>query len=289
MAVWRRWVACVISAALSIAMTDASRGGAPLRVMTSFYPMYIHTLNVVRGVPGVEVANLTPQVTGCLHDYQLTPADLVRLTRADALIINGAGMESFTDRVARQAPKIKIIQASEGIPLAGDGNPHVWVSISLAIRQVQNIAAGLAALDPDHAAAYGANAAAYGKRLEELRARMQENLKDIKRRDIITLHEAFPYFASEFGLRVVGVIEREPGSEPGAKELAAMIRMVRERGVKAIFTEPQYPRSAADAIAAETGVKVYLLDPAVSGAMDADAYVRAMEGNLRVLKEALGK
>ena len=265
----------------------AASWGKPLRVVTSFYPMYIHVLNVTRDVPGVEVTNLTPQVMGCLHDYQLSPADLVHLMRADVLVVNGAGMESFLDRVARQAPDVRVIRASEGIPLLG-ANPHVWVSVTLAIRQVRNIAAGLAALDPEHAAAYGANADAYGRRLEALRERMRAGLKDLKHRDIITLHEAFPYFAQEFGLRIAGVVEREPGSEPGAKELAETIRLVRARGVTALFAEPQYPRSSADVIATETGAKVYMLDPAVSGAPEADAYIRAMETNLRVLQEALG-
>lgn len=288
MAYSRRLGVCLLSVALGLAASLEARAGATLRVMTSFYPMYIHALNVAGGVPGVDVTNLTPQVTGCLHDYQFSPADLVRLTRADVLIVNGAGMESFLDRVASQAPKVKIIHASEGIELTADRNPHVWVSISLAIRQVRTIEAGLSRLDPVHAPAFRDNAAAYVRRLEELRDRMRSRLKGIRHRDIVTLHEAFSYFADEFGLRIVGVVEREPGSEPGAKELAALIRLVRERGVKAVFAEPQYPRSAADAVAAETGARVYVLDPAVSGAMDADAYLRAMEANLKVLEKALG-
>lgn len=284
---WQRWIAYGMVAAWGCARAAESGSGLPLRVVTSFYPMYIHALNITHGVPGVELANLTPQVTGCLHDYQLTPADLIRLTRADVLVVNGAGMESFLDRVARQVPKVRVLYASEGISLLG-GNPHVWVSPSLAMRQVRTIAAGLATLDPGHAAAYGANAEAYGKRLEALRERMCQGVKDLKSRNIITLHEAFPYFADEFSLRIVGVVEREPGSEPGARELAGTIRLVRERSVKALFAEPQYPRSSADVIAAETGAKVYMLDPGVAGPMEADAYIKTMEKNLQVLKEALG-
>jgi zinc transport system substrate-binding protein len=283
---WRRWITCGVAAAMGCAMS-AESWGKPMRVVTSFYPMYIHSLNVAHDVPGVEIINLTAQAAGCLHDYQLSPDDLVRLSRADVLVVNGAGMESFLDRVVRQAPGVKVINASEGISLLG-ANSHVWLSVSLAMCQVQNIAAGLAAIDPDHAAAYAANAEAYGKRLDALRRSMQAGLKDLKRRDIITLHEAFSYFAEDFGLNIVGVIQREAGTAPGAKELAATIRLARASGVKALFAEPQYPRSSADVIAAETGAKVYLLDPVVSGAKNADAYIRAMEENLRVLKEALG-
>jgi zinc transport system substrate-binding protein len=283
---WRQWIICGMAAAMGCAMS-AESWGKPMRVVTSFYPMYIHALNVVHDVPGVELINLTSQAAGCLHDYQLSPDDLVRLSRADALVVNGAGMESFIDRAVRQAPGVKVINASEGISLLG-ANSHVWLSVSLAMCQVQNIAAGLAAIDPDHAAAYAANAEAYCRRLDALRKSMQAGLKDLKRRNIITLHEAFSYFAEDFGLNIVGVIQREAGTAPGAKELAATIRLARASDVKALFAEPQYPRASADVIAAETGAKVYLLSPVVSGAKDSDAYIRAMEENLRVLKEALG-
>ena len=80
---------------------------------------------------------------------------------------------------------------------------------------------------------------------------------------------------------------QEPDSQPNAKELAETIRMIKESGVKAVFAEPQYPQSAADIVAAESGAKVYILDPAVTGEETKDAYLNAMEQNLEVLKEAL--
>ena len=82
-------------------------------------------------------------------------------------------------------------------------------------------------------------------------------------------------------------MNREPDSQPNAKELAETIRMIKESGVKAVFAEPQYPQSAADIVAAESGAKVYVLDPAVTGEDNRDAYLDAMEQNLEVLKEAL--
>jgi zinc transport system substrate-binding protein len=116
---------------------------------------------------------------------------------------------------------------------------------------------------------------------------MHEGLKDIQSRDIITFHEAFPYFAREFNLKIVAVIEREPGSEPSAKELAETIDIVKKAKVKALFAEPQYPTKAAEAIARESGAKLYTLDPSVTGPMTADAYVAIMEKNLAELRKAL--
>ena len=116
---------------------------------------------------------------------------------------------------------------------------------------------------------------------------MEESLADISNRDIITFHEAFDYFAEEFDLNIVSVIEREPGSEPNARDLADIIDLVNETGVHALFVEPQYPETAADVIAAETDAQVYTLDPGVSGDMDKDAYIDIMNNNLKVLKNAL--
>ena len=108
---------------------------------------------------------------------------------------------------------------------------------------------------------------------------------------IVTFHEAFPYFAKEFGFDIVAVIEREPGSEPGAGELAKTMDLIREKRVSALFTEPQYSPKAAETIANETGAKVYSLDPFVTGTEDApaDSYETAMLKNMDELKLALTK
>ena len=261
-------------------------------IATSFYPMYLATANIAAGVPGVRVINLTKPTTGCLHDYQLTTEDLKMLSGAEVFVMNGGGMESFIEKVVAQLPRLIVVDASKDIALVTDpggaGNPHVWVSVSGAIQQVKNIAEGLAAADPGHALLYRRNAAAYVAKLDALKSEMHSGLKGITHRDIITFHEAFPYFASEFGLNIAAVIEREPGSEPSAGELAATIRLVRRKNIKALFAEPQYPAKAAETIARETGAKVYSLDPVASGPMDdPNYYLTAMEKNLSVLQEAL--
>ena len=265
---------------------------ATVKIMTSFYPMYIATLNVAKGVPGVEVLNLTQPQTGCLHDYQMTTEDMIHLSHANVFVVNGAGMEAFLDKVIAQLPALKIVKASEGIELIkGQGeegdNAHVWVSVSLHIRQVENITAQLAKLDPTHAAQYRKNGADYVERLDQLRKKMHEGLKAIRSRDVITFHEAFPYFAKEFNLHISAVIEREPGSEPSAKELAGTIEIVKKANVKALFVEPQYPAKSADTIARESGATLYTLDPAVTGPLTPDAYIEIMEKNLAELRKAL--
>ena len=267
-----------------------ARADEPLRVVTSFYPVYVAALNVTADVPGVEVHNLTSPHIGCLHDYQLTAGDVRQLADADLLLANGAGMETFLGKVKEQSPSLRVVEASEGIPLM-DGNPHVWVSFEGASRQVDNIAEALALAAPEKADAFRANAATYKAALAALDEKMKSSLAPYAGTPIVTFHEAFPYFARDYKLDLVGVIAREPGTEPSARELADTIGLVRERKVKALFAEPQFPDKSAQVISRETGVKVHELDPVVTGPSEPSearrAFLRAMEKNLGVLQEAL--
>ncbi|MDD5045011.1 MAG: metal ABC transporter substrate-binding protein [Candidatus Omnitrophica bacterium] len=262
-----------------------------IKVVASFYPMYIMAKNVVKDVPGVSLESLTSPFSGCLHDYTLTTQDMKKLAHAQVFVANGAGMESFLGRVITQYPGLKIIELSRGVALikgsanTGD-NPHVWVSISDAIREVKNLGRALAEYDPPHKELYEKNTAAYVVKLEILREKMHKGLAPYQARPMITFHEAFPYFAREFGFKIVAVVEREPGSEPSARELADTIKIIKKNNIAALFSEPQYPAAAARVIAQETGARVYVLDPAVTGPDDADAYIKIMENNLATLKRA---
>ena len=303
----------ILSALLcaAVCLTGFSGCGTPakessrLKLLASFYPIAIMVLNITDGVEGVAVESMAQQQTGCLHDFQMTTADMKKAETADAFLINGAGMEGFLDKISDQLPELPVIDSSTGIPLIASGedhhhdggeghdhdqedyNPHLWVSITNCMEQVRNLSEGIIALDPEHEAEYRENTETYLEKLSALRDKMHSALDHVKNKDIITFHEAFPYFAEEFGLHIAAVINREPDSQPSAKELADTIRLVRETGVKALFVEPLYPETSADIIAAETGAQVYVLDPAVSGEWDKNAYLTAMESNLQVLAQAL--
>ena len=303
----------ILSALLcaAVCLTGFSGCGTPakessrLKLLASFYPIAIMALNITDGVEGVAVESMAQQQTGCLHDFQMTTADMKKAETANAFLINGAGMEGFLDKISDQLPELPVIDSSTGIPLIASGedhhhdggeghdhdqedyNPHLWVSITNCMEQVRNLSEGIIALDPEHEAEYRENTETYLEKLSALRDKMHSALDHVKNKDIITFHEAFPYFAEEFGLHIAAVINREPDSQPSAKELADTIRLVRETGVKALFVEPLYPETSADIIAAETGAQVYVLDPAVSGEWDKNAYLTAMEINLQVLEQAL--
>ena len=183
----------------------AAQTNGQTTIVTSFYPMYVLTLNVTDGIDGVTVQNMAEQNVGCLHDYQLQTRDMVTLEGADALVINGGGMEQFMDKVLTLRADLPVIDASEGIAMfpsdethdhdahAHDEhdelyNAHVWLDPSRAIKQVQNIADGLAEADPAHAAAYQENAAGYIERLTALDDELKAQLAPFAGADIITFH-----------------------------------------------------------------------------------------------------
>lgn len=273
--------------------TAEKKTAEPFRIATSFYPMYVATINITDGVDGVEVYNMTKPQTGCLHDYQLMTDDMKTLEKADAFVINGAGMEDFMDKVTEQQKKLKVIDASRGIELIHDeegDNPHVWLSVTDAIAQTRNIADQLKEADPAHAAQYEKNAAAYIEKLTSLKSEMHAALDNVPHKDIVTFHEAFPYFAKEFNLNIIGVVEREPGTEPTPTELQETIEQVNALPSKVLFTEPQYSPAAAETIARETGAKIYTLDPVVTGEATPqakNAYIDTMKKNMKILQEAL--
>ena len=275
---------------LFAAVGMSSAAFASLRVVTSFYPVYVAAVNVAEGVEGTEIHNLAAPHVGCLHDYQLTAGDARKLSEARLFLANGGGMETFLDKVRAQNTDLEVVDTSKGITLI-EGNPHFWVSPLLAARQADNIARAMSAADPVNAARYAANAAAYNSKLADLSLRMKSGLAASRGAPVVALHDALPYFARDFGLDIVGVIEREPGHDPSARELAAIVDLVRAKNVKAIIVEPQYSDKAAQTVARETGAKVCLFDPVATGPSDPrrarGAYLRAMEKNLDVLREAL--
>lgn len=235
---------------------------------------------------------------GCLHDFQIQSEDLKNIEKSSAFIINGAGMENFLKKVTDEIPQIKIIDSSKNIELLENNchhhhsheheyNPHIWMSIDNYIKQTENISEGLIESDPENEEKYKKNCEEYVSKLKNLKNDITLKLKDVHGKSIITFHEAFPYFANEFGLNIPDVINHDPESEPSAKQISKTINVMRENNINSLFIEPQYKSTAAETISKETGAKIYTLDPAVTGENSKDAYIEIMNKNADTLKEAL--
>lgn len=271
-------------------------------VVTSFYPIWLLTRNLTMDIPELDVRNLAAPETGCLHDYQLQTGDMKVLDAADLFLINGAGMESYLTPVMNAFPELKIVEASAGIELLTDTmgaeigereesvNAHIWLDARNAIRMTENLAQGLAEAFPQYADRIDENRDRAVEKLTQLDESLKEGLSGLKHRDIITFHEAFPYFAKAYGLNVVAVVNREPGETVSPVQMAELIRIVKELDNPPLFTEPQYEELNAQIIARETGTSVFQLDPIVTGPgedVPYDWYEQRMLQNMDILRQAL--
>lgn len=218
------------------------------------------------------------------HSYEPTPADVAKVANCAVLIVNGAGLEAFLERLLRNVGGERlIIEASaglvsrtvkEGEAVEQEGeheheheheheiDPHFWLDPNLAIRYVENIRDGLSQADPQGATVYAAHAAAYIAQLQELDAWIREQVAQIppERRLLVTNHESFGYFADRYGLRIVGTIipSVSTGAAPSAQQLARLVDAIRESGAPAIFLEMGSNPKLAQQLAQETGIKVVM-------------------------------
>lgn len=269
----------------------AARAGER-QIVATMYPMEVAVLNIVQGTREVKVSLLASRGDGCLHDYHLTPRDMATLSRADLVVANGAGLEPFLEAVTNQFPSVRVIEASRGIALlpGPDGvNGHVWLSPGRHARQVESIAEGLAAWDPGQGALYRTNAARYAARLRDLHHGMELEIRRFPVRKLVTLHDAFAYLAQDTGLEVVATLEREPGEVPSAGALAALLGRIRDESVRVVFDESDTPDGTLVMLARQAGLRRAVLDPVVTGAVDTESYLKAMERNLFTLRKELGE
>ncbi len=229
------------------------------------------------------------------HTYQPEPRQMKALSEARVLVLNGLGLEFWADKAVQAAsnPNLMVVKTGEGIATLADdddhlhpgGNPHVWVSPVLAIRQVGAVRDAFEKADPEHTAEYTANASRFIGELKKLDADIRDQVKNWKTKGFITLHPSWLYFAHEYGLEEVASIERSPGREPTPSEMREVIDLARKLHAKAIFAEPQFSAKAAQVVASETGAKVVFLDP-YGEPPDYD-YVKTMRANLEKMSEAL--
>jgi zinc transport system substrate-binding protein len=288
------------------------------RVVTSFPPLYCFAVNVA----GDDVAVKTAMTSQGPHHFDPKPSDARLVSKADLFIINGLGLD---ERIAQKMkggsgnPKLQVLdlgrrfseeELEEGCACGhehghthdhghdhGGRDPHVWLGIGFAVKQVEGIRDGLKEADPAHAADYDRRAAEYGSKLRKLEADGKAMLKDKKDRKFVTFHESLAYFAKTFDLEIADVIEKVPGQEPTVQELAKLVESCKEHNVRVIAVEPQYSgQSSAESILRELRrqgvadpvlVEIDPLETAQEADLTADWYERKMRENLTNLARAL--
>lgn len=265
------------------------------QVAATTLPVYEFTRMLCAGTD-ISVTRLVTESVSCLHDYSLNVRQVKAAEAAEVIVISGGGLEAFMEDILIGAPKV--IDSAEGIVLHGceeehdhghdhhhhEADAHIWLSPECAKIMAANICRGLTEAYPAQGAVFADNLAVLLGKLEELQTYGQTQLAELPAKELITFHDGFGYFAESFGLTILKAMEEESGSEASAGELVELIGLVREHRVKAVFTEVNGSVSAADIVAAETGIGVYSLDMAMSG----KGYFEAMYHNIDTVKEALG-
>ncbi len=299
------WLVVWFAVALSVSAGDRPK---PV-ILTSIPPLFSWASNVAGELATVE--NLLPADVGP-HDFQLRPRDLDRIQRADVVLINGLGLESWLERILAASGKNhqRVVSVADGIAPAdlifalpelkvgtgsklhshdhhGAANPHLWLDPILARNAVSNLVAALVQIDPGQAKAYETNGRVYSARLDRLDAEIRKETSGLLRRDVVTFHDAFPYFCRRYNFRLAGVIEEVPGASPSPRYLASLSQAIRDQGVKVVFTEPQFNPRLAQQLARDLKLSVAQLDVLETGVLSPTAYEDGMRKNLRSLVEAL--
>jgi ABC-type Zn uptake system ZnuABC Zn-binding protein ZnuA len=275
--------------------TDGAASGlsAPLKVVASTTVF----ADLVRAIGGdhVVVSSIVPAGAGP-EDYEPKPDDARRLADAQLIVSNGVGLDDFLDDlIEATGTRGDRLVLGDGIPtitVDGEKNPHFWLDPSLVERYyIPSIRDTLVRLRPTDAADITASAEAYAGRVHQLDAESTIKLARIpaERRKLVTFHDAFPYFAKHFEFELIGVILENPGQEPSAAELAALVRKVKDAGVSAVFSEAQFDPKLARTLADEAGITsvVTTLYNDTLGPPPADTYIGLMSWDVDEIVKAL--
>lgn len=265
-----------------------------IRVTASFYPVYIIAENVVGEVPGIDLRSMAQPQTGCLHDYQLTTADMRSLEDTDLFIVNGGGMESFLDNALKLFPELDVIDTSAGVTsLEGHDhghtdhdhgeNSHYWMYPENAVVQAENICGALSEICPEYADEFRQNTDAFKESVSGIET------FDGKGISVCVFNEAFEYLHLSYGFDVAAVVEMDENETPSAKELAEIITEINEGGIDLLIAADDASKTVADTIARETGAGVVVLDPVLTGDPVPERYTEAMNENARILKGSVYK
>lgn len=262
-----------------------------VKIVTSFYPMYIIAENITDGAENIELVNMADVNVGCLHDYTLTTEDMKKVENADIFIMNGLGMESFIEKILTSNQDMNIIDSSteaQNVILSEDGvNAHIWTSIDNYILQVKYISKELINKNQENAEVYQKNTDEYVQKLEELKNEFETKLQNLDGKKAICLNEVFEYMGQELGMEMTTIATDHEESTMSADMLSSIIDKVKQENIQIIIVDKNDNKANAETIANETGAKILELNSGMTGELDKDAYINQMRENLNVLEKSI--
>lgn len=282
----------------------ASSEAPPSRQRLRVVATYSILADWVRTIGGgqVEVVTLVGP-GGDAHTYEPTPTDSVSIAQAKLLFENGLGFETWLDDlVASSQSAAKRIVVTEGLPPrtmsheegVSEVDPHVWHTPRNAIVMVRAVTQALISANPQNTKEFQGRADSYVAALESLDASIRTSIATLppERRQLITTHDTFGYFAEEYGFQVhsiMGSVSSEV-ADPSAADVAQTIELIRQLRVPAVFAENIINPKLTKQVALEAGVKVVpsLYTDALGPPDSAGGtYLQMMQFNVRTIVEAL--
>ncbi|HUJ79607.1 MAG TPA: metal ABC transporter substrate-binding protein [Nitrospiria bacterium] len=269
------------------AMAVDLQAAEPPAVAGTIYPLY----DMIRVVGGAHVAAKVILPPGASpHLFEFSPRQLEGLRHVKAIFAIGHGLDDWATQVATVAPGVRIIIVDRGIPLRtfedGTTDPHYWLHLGNARRIAETIATGLSDIDPANAAAYRAAAEAYQRQLSDEERRLMAVLAPARGMPILTFHDAWYYFADEFGLTIAGTFEPAAGQEPTPRYLASLQRTIARERIRILFIEPQMSSGVVRSFAEDNHLGIAVLDP-LEGGEGRSTYLDLMAYNANVIRRAL--
>ncbi len=275
-------LALILLLGLSSCKTKSATPEEKPLVLASIHP-YEMLLSALLS-PEYEVRSIIP--TGASpHTWSPNPSDLVDMGKASLILINGLGLENsiksglerHTDKTLR-VEDLLAIDAYENDHPEGEEpqmedehehlgpDPHIWVSSNNMIALVKTLEPELKTKFPQLADSIAARSTRLVASLEAARDKIYAEAAAFEGKGIITYHNSFSLFLMENGLQVIATVQSSPGTEPSAREMTELGRIIRAYKLKAIYVEPQMSRRSAEVLASEFGLQILSLDPLASSA-----------------------
>lgn len=256
-----------------------------LKIVTSFYPIYIMTANITQNVPDIELVNMTEANVGCLHDYTISTTDMKKIEKADIYIQNGLGLEGFMDKIISAYPELKVIDSSNDISnkIQDEINPHIWTSLENYIKQAETICQKLCVYDNKNAEAYKTNCENYLRKINEEKQKYETELQKLNGEKAICLNEGLEYLLKELKMQVTQVETNHEESTMSAETLKNLIEKMKNEKIQVIVVDKDDNIKNAETLANETGAKIYKLDSGLTGETNNNAYIDKLEANFLVL------
>ncbi|MBI2617273.1 zinc ABC transporter substrate-binding protein [Candidatus Gottesmanbacteria bacterium] len=282
----------VISYLFGAGIFKKGESGKPLeekmQVVASFYPLWFFASEI--GKEKVHVTNITPPGAEP-HEFEPGTGDIVKIELSKMLIINGAGLEPWAEKLIGELERKGITVVTAGEDGGKITDPHVWLDPVLAKLEVKKIGEAFIRVDPQNKSFYEENIKTLDGKLASLDQEFRNGLTNCKQKNIVTSHAAFGYVSSRYGLEQIAISGLSPEQEPSPQELGEVAKFARDNNVKYIFFETLVSPRLAETIASEIGAETLVFDP-LEGLSDEDQkagkdYFSAQRENLENLKTAL--